>query len=420
MDKLYALISFFAEPILPLWFWIRELKGKEDKTRRRERMGYASKPRPKGPLIWLHAASVGEANSVLPLITGLRSRYPHINLLLSTGTKTSANLMALRLPKEVIHHYVPVDTKEATWRFMRHWRPDIALFVESELWPNLIDAADSWQCFMGLINARMSERSFRFWNKHPTLISRMMRCFNIVLAQSENDAARLKALGAKNVSCPGNLKYDAAPLPCDEAQLFALKNALGNRPVWLAASTHPGEEMLIADIHAAIEKTYPHLLTIIVPRHPDRGILLAAELQKKFRIGMRSRGDSFAPDTQLYLGDTLGELGLFYRLSEVVFMGGSLIKHGGQNPLEPARLGCAILTGPHTHNFADIYQALSKANACQRVSDHQALAVAVKTLLKDSATRYALSSTAQQWVEGQTGATGRLLETLSPVLSVTK
>jgi 3-deoxy-D-manno-octulosonic-acid transferase len=417
MDRLYALAEFFLEPLVPLWLRWRQWKGKEDPARRRERLGRASRPRPKGTLAWIHAASVGESVSVLPLITELRARFPHIHLLLTTGTKTSAALMAARLPKEVIHQYAPVDTKEASWRFMRHWHPDVALFIESELWPNLVKAADTWQCFLGLINGRMSEKSFRFWNKYPGLITKMLGCFNIVLAQSQGDTERLKKLGAKNVFCLGNLKYDAAPLPCDETLLFSLKKTLGNRPVWLAASTHPGEDEVIADTHARLLRLYPKLLTLIVPRHPERGGTIAATLQKRFSIGIRSRGDGFAPNTEIYIADTLGELGLFYRLSEIVFMGGSLVKHGGQNPLEPARLGCSIVTGPHTHNFSDIYRDLETAKACMRAADARTLSLAIDTLFKDTTGAQILASRAREWVEGQTGATKRVADKLAPILA---
>jgi len=417
MDKLYIVLNELIAPLVPLWLSWRRLRGKEDNTRLRERFGYASIPRPAGVLVWLHAASVGEATSILPLISALRARYPKWHILLTTGTKTSADLMQLRLPQGVMHQYVPVDTREATWRFMRHWRPDVALFVESEFWPNLVMAADAWQCFMAVVNGRMSERSFRFWNNYPSLMRRMLGCFNLVVAQSEDDAARFRKLEAKHVSTVGNLKYDGEPLPSDDSKLLAITSALGGRPAWLAASTHPGEETLVALAHAKLKTTKHDLLTIIVPRHPTRGGEIAAELQKKFRIAIRSRGDKIKPDTEIYIADTLGELGLFYRAVDIVFMGGSLVPHGGQNPLEPARLASAIITGPYTHNFSDIYRDLESHKACLRASDADKLAALAGQLLTHAAMAQAMQDAAKAWVENQAGATHRLMDVFEPIFT---
>lgn len=415
MDRVYAIFSALLSPLMPLWLLWRCLKGKEEKLRWRERLGYASLARPPGILVWLHAASVGEANSLLPLIRGMRERMPSVHLLLTTGTRTSAALMHQHLPKPALHQYVPVDTPQATERFLKHWRPDAALFAESELWPNLIMAADRWQCFMGLINARMSERSFRFWRRRPSLISRLLRRFNVVFAQSEGDANRLRQLGASNVRCLGNMKYDASPLPCDESALHALKAAVGKRPVWLAASTHPGEEEMAMQAHVLLAATHPDLLTIVVPRHPNRGNAIADLLAKRFRVEQRSRQNAPRPETQCYIADTLGELGMFYRLSDIAFMGGSLVKHGGQNPLEPARLSCAVITGPHTHNFSDMYDEMERIGAAIRVKNAADLAAQIALLFSSAPRRQAMQASAKQWVEGKSGATGRLLEELSPL-----
>lgn len=418
MIKTYRILTDFISPLMPLWLWWRKTQGKEDAARLRERFGYASKARPQGTLLWLHGASVGEANSVLKLIDLLREHFPHVHILLTTGTVTSATLMEKRLPAGVFHHYVPIDTPDATARFMRHWRPDIALWVESEFWPNLIASARAWECFMGVINARMSERSFRFWSKYPSLIRDMLGSFDFAYAQSEQDAQRLRALGASDVRYAGNLKYDASPLPCNETELLALKTQLGARPVWLAASTHPGEEALVAKAHALLSVGQPGLLTIIVPRHPGRGEDIARELAAYGKVAMRSKQQLPGPDSAFYLADTLGELGLFYRLCEVVFMGGSLARHGGQNPLEPARLGCAIITGPHTHNFLDIYRALDSAKACLRATSAEALAAQAGSLLSSSELRSRMHKAARAWVSSQSGACKRILNDIAPIFEV--
>ncbi len=415
MDKAYAVIGYVLSPLVPLWLLWRWIIGKEDGHRLRERLGFATVARPQGTLLWIHAASVGEAASVLPMIKELRARWPQMRLLLTTGTRTSAALMQKRLPKGVIHQYVPVDTKDAAWRFMRHWRPDIGFFVESEFWPNLLFAARRWYCFLCVVNARMSVKSFSFWQKHPALITKMLSCFQMVFAQSEGDAQRLRALGVKNIDCVGNIKYDGEKLPYDESALLSLKNSIGSRLLWLAASTHPGEEAKIAAAHRLLAATRPDVLTIIIPRHPERGKTVAAELSKQLRTALRSRGDAVTPATQCYVADTLGEMGLFYRLGDIVFMGGSLVNHGGQNPLEPARLSCAVVTGPHTHNFADIYQDMEKSGACLRVSSAEDLAAQIGTLLGAAVKKQALQTAAAAWAESRSGATGRILDELGPL-----
>lgn len=418
MLKLYGIATEIADIFIPIWLWLRKQSGKEDPKRLRERYGYASKPRPKGALLWIHAASVGEANSVLELIKKLKTQLPHLNILLTTGTVTSARLMAARLPKGIIHQYVPLDIIAYTRRFMRHWKPEMALFVESELWPNLIITADAYQCFMGIINGRMSERSYVKWQKHPEMINHLLSCFNCVFAQSEDDAQRLKTLGARHTDFVGNLKYDAALLPCNEDELLSLQKTLKDRPIWLAASTHPGEEQIIAQTHKLLAARRPNLLTIIVPRHPSRGGSIAAELSKEWSVVQRSEKESVESATSFYIADTLGELGLFYRLSEIVFMGGSLVKHGGQNPLEAARLSCAIVTGPHTHNFASIYNEMEKTGACLTLQSEKELAARVDRLLNKADARNEMEKQAKLFVDIRNGAADKIITNLLPVFTM--
>lgn len=413
----YRLLTGLLSPLVPLWLHWRRMHGKEDPQRLRERFGYPSQPRPPGTLLWMHAASVGEANSILPLIHKIRERLPEVKLLLTTGTVTSARLMQSRLPKDAIHQYVPVDTPRAVERFIRHWHPDVAFWVESEFWPNLVLTADDYECFMGIVNARMSERSLQSWRRRPELIKKMLGCFNLIFAQTGHDAGRLEALGARDVLCVGNIKYDAALLSCDEGELISLQSAVGSRPVWMAASTHPGEEALIAEAQRLIRLTRPNLLTVITPRHPGRGPEIAAELRKQWNVALRSRREPLTPETHIYIADTMGEMGLFYRLCETVFMGGSLVAHGGQNPLEPARLACAIVTGPHTHNFAEIYGEMEQIHGCLRATDARSLALQVDALLTDARGRSLMQTTVKKWVESKGGTVARLMEFIEPVLT---
>jgi 3-deoxy-D-manno-octulosonic-acid transferase len=393
--RTYAAAAGLAAPGLRWMLQRRVARGKEVAERLAEREGVEQAPRPPGRLLWLHAASVGETVSVLPVI---QSVADDATILMTTGTITSARLLAERLPAlgladRVLHRFVPLDVPGWAARFLDHWRPDAAAFVESELWPNLIAACAARGIPMALVNARMSERSFAQWRRYlPGLARGMLGAFAAVQAKSPEDAERLRLLGAQAVTAPGDLKFAAPPLPVDEDELARLRGALNGRPVWLAASTHPGEERLVAAAHARIAAGREGLLTIIAPRHPDRGAAIAAELG-----GVRRRGAGEAPPAGgIWLADTLGELGLFYRLTGMAFMGKSLAGQGGQNPLEPARLGCAVAVGPHTGNFTNAVAVLAEAGGLAQVADEGELASWAGAMLADPARRQAVGRAAQE------------------------
>ncbi len=388
----YATATALAEPALRLMLRGRVARGKELPERLAERRGRDPSPRPAGRLLWLHAASVGEAQSVLPVLARLD---PSLHVLFTTGTVTSARLLAQRLPAlgldhRVTHRFVPLDVPRWAARFLAHWRPDAAAFVEAELWPNLLAACRARRIPTALVNARMSERSFAGWRRLPGVARPMLGGFACVQARSAADAERLRRLGAANVTVPGDLKFAADALPADADALARLRAALHGRPVWVAASTHPGEEALAARVHAALAPAHPGLLTIVVPRHPERGPRVAAELGAP----RRSAGAP-PPDEGLWVADTLGELGLFYRATGLAFMGKSLLGQGGQNPLEPARLGCAVAIGPHFANFADAVAALAEAGGLGVVADEAALAAWADAMLRDPARREAAGAAAQ-------------------------
>src|SRR5690606_27518370 len=333
-----------------------------------ERLGHASVARPPGRLVWLHAASVGEALSLLPLVERLRRDHPALALLVTTGTLTSGRLLEVRLPPGVIHQYVPVDRRAWVRRFLAHWQPDAAIWVESELWPNLIGETAAQGAAMALVNARMSDASFRRWKALKGHVGPLLAAFEVVLCQDESQAARCRTLGAVGARHVGNLKYAAPPLPVDEEDLAELRDEIAGRPVWLAASTHPGEEAIVADAHARLRRRFETLLTIVVPRHPDRGGEVAAMLARRgLVVARRSAGEVLRSGVEVYVADGIGELGLFYRLAPVAFVGGSLVPHGGHNPLEPAQLSAAILSGPHSFNFEEICARLAGAGALRRV-----------------------------------------------------
>ncbi|HEY8947778.1 MAG TPA: 3-deoxy-D-manno-octulosonic acid transferase [Rhizomicrobium sp.] len=388
----YRLATMALAPAVPFFLRQRALRGKEDTARMRERLGYASAARPEGKLIWIHGASVGESVSALPLMDAfLRSGHP---VLVTSGTVTSAKLMAERLPAGAIHQYAPVDTPAATSRFLMHWKPDAALFVESELWPNLLHRAAGQGVKLALVNGRMSERSFRGWRRARRVADALLSLFDICLAQDSETAKRLTALGARNVQITGSLKADAPPLPANETKLAALRTAIGNRPVLLASSTHPGEDETILPAQDKLRGEYPDLLTIIAPRHPERGADIAMLCGPRPSL-LRSSGALPAQDTQVYIADTIGELGLFYRLAPFAFIGGSLIPHGGQNPLEPARLGCAVLTGPHTENFRQVYDAILSAQGSGLVGTALEIAAKAGRLLANPSEAKAMGEAAR-------------------------
>jgi 3-deoxy-D-manno-octulosonic-acid transferase len=392
---LYRGATSLAAPAIQLLLARRRSRGKEDPARIGERVGKPGLPRPEGLLVWMHAASIGEAFSVLRLIERLRADRPELHVLVTTGTVTSALLMVQRLPQGAVHQFVPVDRLAWVRRFLDHWHPDLALWIESEFWPNLLNETAARGIPMMLVNARMSPRSFARWLRFKPVFEPLIRNFAICLAQDEDEANRLRALGAQNVKVAGNLKHAASPLPFDEAQFAALSAAMTRRPRWIAASTHDGEEAAAGNAHRVMRPRNPGLLTIIVPRHPERAEMIAAMLRSSgLNVARRSLREPITARTDIYLADTLGELGLFYRLAPIAFVGGSLVPRGGQNLLEPARLGCAVLAGPHLENFPAITEEMTAAGALRRVESADALGLVVGHLLTNEAARRELSEAA--------------------------
>ena len=408
--RAYRALTRYAAPVAPLLLAWRTRIGKEEPARRAERYGEASMARPSGFLVWFHAASVGEANAVLPVIDAIAAEHPEINLLLTTGTVTSAKLARARLPKGAVHQYVPLDNQDYVQRFLKHWRPDLGVFVESEIWPNLVLETNALNIPLVLVNGRMSFRSFRRWRNRPGLSRPLFSAFGLVLTQNERFAQRFTALGAARAVPVGNLKIDAPPPPVDLAGHKSLSAALAGRSVWLAASTHPGEDDIAAVAHLAMKGARPDLLTIIVPRHPDRGPFIARLLTNaNLKVALRSEGKLPDASTDIYIADTIGELGLFYNLVPVAFVGGSLVPHGGQNPMEAIKLGAAVVTGPHWRNFADAYEELLASGGCAQVSEANDLATAVLLLLEDAQARARMMARAEGTIAQMGGALPRTI-----------
>lgn len=411
--KTYRLATQLAAPVAPLLLAWRTRKGKEERDRRPERYGIANTPRPDGFLVWFHAASVGETNAALPLIEHIAKARPDIRILLTTATVTSARHARARLPESAIHQYVPLDRTSYLQRFLDHWRPDLAVLVESEVWPNLVLETKAARVPLLLINARMSGASYKRWRRRPGMSRPIFSAFDAVLAQNERLAEQIAQLGAPKSYAAGNLKADAPPPPVDPAAKADLSAAFWGRPVWLAASTHPGEDEIAGAAHAKIKEVLPDIATIIVPRHPERGTAIAETLRARgLKVAMRSQGGGIDPGTDVYVADTIGELGVFYALTPVAFIGGSLVKHGGQNPVEAIKLGAAVLAGPHVHNFREMYGDLLKAGGARAVEDADSLGDAVLDLLQNEVARKELHAKAEACVAAMTGAMPKTLEAI--------
>ena len=413
--RTYRLLMRAAAPLAPMLLSYRLKRGKEHARRLGERRGETSIPRPSGPLVWLHGASVGEITAVLPLIERIHGRG--LNVLVTSGTVTSAGVAEKRLPPGVIHQFAPLDTPQFAARFLNHWKPDLGLFVESDLWPSMITTASERGVPLILVNGRLSERSFNRWRVFPRTIGALLRCFDLCLAQSTDDGARYAGLGAPRITTSGNLKLDVDAPPADAAKLAALSEAIGGRPVIAAASTHPGEEAEVIDAHRRLKHSFPGLLTLVAPRHPERGQGIA-DIAKVSGLTatLRSRDQLPRASTDIYVADTMGELGLVYRLAPIVFMGGSLVSHGGQNPIEAIKLGAAVLHGPHVANFAEIYAALDAAGGAEQVTDSSKLAVRVGAWLKNAEARQAVADKGTKSLDMLAGALERTVAALEPYL----
>lgn len=405
---LYGAATGLLEPFAPAILRRRARRGKEDPARLGERLGRTDAPRPVGPVVWLHAVSVGETVSLLPLVSALRTRRPDLRLLVTSGTVTAAEMMARRLPAGVTHQFAPVDGPAAVRRFLDHWRPSLGVFVESELWPNLILEAKARGVRLALVSARMTEASAQRWARWSDAARALMDAFDLALPQDEATEERLRRLGGR----PGprlNLKLLGEPLAVDEAELGRMRAAVAGRKVVLAASTHPGEEAIVADAFRRLDRD--DVLLIVAPRHPDRGLDLARELAAS------RRGAGEDPTGPIYVADTLGELGLFFRLSDVVVMGGAFVKGiGGHNPLEPARLGRPIVTGPHAFNAADLYADLFVEAAAVEAADGAALTRHLNGLLAQPVVARRMGEAALAYAGRQGAALDQALALLEPLL----
>ncbi len=380
-----------------------------------ERLGNASLPRPVGSLIWFHAASVGESLSVLTLITRMGERLPGAEFLITSGTATSADLIAKRMPPRTRHQFAPLDATGPVSRFYAHWRPAAGVFVESELWPLMLMDGHAAGVRLALLNARLSAKSVRGWCKRPKTARFVLNLFDLMLTQNRQVADNLLSMGADpaRVEVGSNLKSTSAPLPVDAGVLTEMQRALNGRSVWIASSTHPGEEAVVLETHRALLADFPDLMLVLIPRHPERGDEVAGMIgEAGFSQSRRSTGESVRADTQIYLADTLGETGTWYALAPIVFLGGSLRKIGGHNPFEPAQAGAAVITGPHVDNFAETYTPLIASGGAVEAADAGQLADAVTLWLTDDTALGTARAAAGGFVQSQQAVLDRIVDTL--------
>ncbi len=383
MIFLYQIISIIFSPLIDLYLILRKFNKKEDPIRFSERFGYSKIKKPENNLFWLHCASVGESKMALTLAQFIVDKLPNINVLITSGTLTSATQIVNNLPKRTIHQYVPIDKFFTVKRFINHWQPNLAIFFESELWPNLITQAKKSGCLMILVNARISKDSFKKWKILHKIGFNVLKHFSFCFPQSQDDHSKLNALGVKNAQFIGNLKFANNKLAVNQLELEKLKQAIGQRVFWLASSTHRGEEELVISMHQKLQQYFPNLLTIIAPRHPNRIEEIINLIPKNIKIAIRSKEEDIT-DCQIYLADTMGEMGTFYSLSKISLICGSLIDGiGGHNPIEAIQLGSVILTGAYVQNNQQIYQDLLKDKLCIVINNQEELLFYLLKLIKD-------------------------------------
>ena len=397
--RMYRILISLVFPILLVTYIRKRRKsGKEHPLRFNERLGLYKRPRPEGKLFWFHGASVGEAVSMLPLIDRLLKEDPNLSILVTTGTLTSAEIMEKRLPPRAFHQFIPFDVPKYAKRLLNHFKPDAALWFESELWPSLLSETHRRKIPLILVNGRISDKSFAMWRKFKFISQEILNCFSCCLGQSEQDKNRLILLGAKKAACFGNIKYAGQPLPVDEAKLTELKVKINGRKVFLISSTHDNEEEQLAAHFAQLKQSVADILIIVVPRHPHRGAEIQEMLERKgFKTALRSKGGEIGADIDVYIADTIGEMGYWYALSPIVFVGGSLVAHGGQNFMEPARDKCAVLVGPYMHNFVEMMDRAKVAHAVWRMASANDVIEEVIQLFNDDEELKEKQENAYQW-----------------------
>lgn len=415
---IYKTLMTLAFPILKVTYIKKRQKAKkEHPTRFNERLGNYKVPRPQGKLYWMHGASVGESVSMLPLIDKLLKEDPDLSILVTTGTLTSAEIMAKRLPKRAFHQFIPFDVPAFAKKLIKHFKPDAVLWFESELWPSLLSEIKKAKIPLVLVNGRISDKSFEMWKKFKFVSKELLGCFSLCLGQSEQDKNRLILLGAPKADCVGNLKFAGMPLPVDENKMNVLKEQIGDRPVFLLSSTHNDEEERFALYLPWLKDNVNRVLTIVAPRHPNRGDdIVRMYRSRNFNVAQRSREEDITPETDIYVADTIGEMGLWYALSAISFIGGSLIPHGGQNFMEAARDKNAVLVGPNMQNFVEMMNRARFYDAVYQVGSAEDAVEEAITLFRDENLLRERQQKAYLWTQKEEAVLDGVVNALKRVL----
>ena len=415
---IYKVLIMLAFPFLKLTYIRKRKKAKkEHPTRFNERLGNYKTLRPEGKLYWLHGASVGESVSMLPLIDKLLRENPDLSILVTTGTLTSAEIMAKRLPKRAFHQFIPFDVPVFAQKLIKHFKPDAVLWFESEFWPSLLSEVKKAKIPLILVNGRISDKSFETWKKFKFVSKEILSCFSLCLGQSEQDKNRLILLGAPKVACVGNLKFAGMPLPVDQNKLNVLKQQIGERKVFLLSSTHNDEEERFALYLPWLKENIQNVLTIVAPRHPNRGDDITRMYRcRNFNVAQRSREEDITPETDIYVADTIGEMGLWYALSAVSFVGGSIISHGGQNFMEAARDKNAVIVGPNMQNFAEIMNRARFDDAVWQVNSAEDVVEETITLFRNPELLAERQQKAYQWTVKEEAVLDGIVNALKKVL----
>ena len=381
----YRILINFAVIISPIIIIFRLFKKKEDPKRFKEKFCIFSQKKPKGKVIWFHGSSVGELLSIIPIIEKLENKKDINKILITSSTLSSSLVLSKYKFKKTIHQFFPIDTNFFTNKFLKYWNPHVAIFIESEIWPNMIDNIKKKSIPLVLLNARITKKSFKRWRLVSSLSINYFEKFNLCLPQNKETEKYLKLLGASKIKNSGNLKFSELENTNKDKLDKNLKNFFNSKKVWCASSTHHLEEIICAESHIEIKKKFPNLMTVIIPRHIQRISKITKDL-KKLNLNVHHHSSSVKPNknTDIYLVDTYGETKKFFKVCKTVFLGGSIINHGGQNPLEAARIGCQIIYGPNIKNFKEIYGLLDKNNISFKIKNLSQLTNLLKKLINSN------------------------------------
>lgn len=417
MRKIYTFLAYLVMPLVLIRLCWKTYRRRQKLARLKERFGYSDTQNQDG--IWVHAVSVGETIAAVPLIKQLQIQYPHLPLVITTMTVTGAERAAALFDASVQHCYVPYDLPGAMHRFLDRKKPKLLIVMETEIWPNLLSICQQRKLPVLLANARLSPKSFKRYQRIRFWLRSLLPAFGSIAAQTKEDADRFHALGASSqqLTITGSVKFDMTVSDSAREQSHAFRERFGTRPIWIAASTHEGEEeMIVKALHLVLEQL-PNALLVWVPRHPERFSKVLSLVHKNgFKAELRSANTVVEPTTQVLIGDSMGELLAYYGASDVAFVGGSLIPIGGHNLLEPALLYKPIITGPHVFNFTEIFKLLQQADAVCMVEDAASLAKIVIALLQDSTLRQQLGHSGWQVVQQNQGAVERHMKLIATLL----